>query len=349
MSRVQPSRRTMRSTVRLSSHCLTALLPRLPPRVDSPYPTLPLHSPARADPLWTQSGARDFYRDQARASGRRVESIPVSTNYFAEGANFPSHELRCVVRLPRLSQCRHSPATLLPIWTAPRPRAATPPTLPSERSHPRPLSPHFSQSPTRHPRPRPPRLARLPPRDDGPLRMPRRVARSVPRRPSRAHTRAKFFRRPVRRPPPEACPRPPRRVRPRAPGRPRDDARAVLPWREPARARRGRLGPTSTPPRPRASLECSARNPITANPRRRRYLTSPISSFPSVRPRAKRRSAPNTTWIAAPEVDAPICVSTGIRPGTRRRRSCNACARNARSRRLYRPSRTWRVYLFASV
>jgi hypothetical protein len=71
-----------------------------PLRVDSPDPTLPLHSPARADPLWTQSGARDFYRDQARASGRRVESIPVSTNYFAEGANFPSHELRCVARLP---------------------------------------------------------------------------------------------------------------------------------------------------------------------------------------------------------------------------------------------------------
>ena len=214
----------MRSTVRLSSHCLTALLPVS--RLASTHRTPPSRcaAPARADPLWTQSGARDFYRDQARASGRRVESIPVSTNYFAEGANFPSHELRCVVRLPRLSQCRHSPATLLPIWTAPRLRAATPTHSPLPRGlTPRPLSPHFSQSPTRHPRPRPPRLARLPPRDDGP-RGCLDASRGAFRGDRRGHTPREILpaaRSPVLLRRPALARR--ARVRPRTPAVPRDD------------------------------------------------------------------------------------------------------------------------------
>jgi len=292
----------MRSTVRLSSHCLTALPPRLPPRVDSPYPTLPLHSPARADPLWTQSGARDFYRDQARASGRRVESIPVSTNYFAEGANFPSHELRCVARLPPSFPmpplARHAPPNL---DRPSSPRRDPHPLSPSERSHPSPSFPPLLAEPSATPSP-PAATSRATsaPRRRA-ARMPRRVARSVPRRPSRAHTARNSSGGPFARPPPEAGPRPPRT---RSSPHPRPSRGTTTRARPPV-ARTSRA-PPRTPPRLRAStpalsrlaLERSARNPITANPRRRRYLTSPISSFPSVRPRAKRRSTPNTTWMA---------------------------------------------------
>ena len=294
----------MRSTVRLSSHCLTALLPRLPPRVDSPYPTLPLHSPARADPLWTQSGARDFYRDQARA--RRVVAwsrSPSPPTISPRARTFPRTSLgassvspvfpNAATRPPRSSQ--FGP----PLVSAPRP----PPTLPFREVSPLALFPPTSRraqrdtlAPGRH-------VSRdfrpeMTGRSDASTRRAERSEATV----AGTH-RAKFFRRPVRPSSSGGLPLARRaRVRPRAPGRPAGRRRApVLPWREPRARRRGAARAASNVDAPRAlatTRERSARNPITANPRRRRYLTSPISSFPSVRPRAKRRSTPNTTWMA---------------------------------------------------
>lgn len=48
-----------------------------------------------ADPVYTVSGARDHYREQARATNA-TETVPVRENMFAEGANYPAHETRCV-------------------------------------------------------------------------------------------------------------------------------------------------------------------------------------------------------------------------------------------------------------
>ena len=57
----------------------------------SPFPT----NVAFTDPVYTVSGARDHYREQARATNA-TETVPVRENMFAEGANYPAHETRCV-------------------------------------------------------------------------------------------------------------------------------------------------------------------------------------------------------------------------------------------------------------
>ena len=44
---------------------------------------------ASADPVYTVSGARDHYREQARGAGNTLERVPVSSNYFADGATSP--------------------------------------------------------------------------------------------------------------------------------------------------------------------------------------------------------------------------------------------------------------------
>ena len=45
--------------------------------------------------MYTVSGARDHYREQARVANA-TETVPVRENMFAEGANYPAHETRCV-------------------------------------------------------------------------------------------------------------------------------------------------------------------------------------------------------------------------------------------------------------
>ncbi|MDA9097794.1 hypothetical protein N9L76_02550 [bacterium] len=43
--------------------------------------------------MYTVSGARDHYREQQRFSNT-TETLPVSENLFATGANYPAHETR---------------------------------------------------------------------------------------------------------------------------------------------------------------------------------------------------------------------------------------------------------------
>ena len=76
---------------------------------------------ASADPVYTVSGARDHYREQARGAGNTLERVPVSSNYFADGANFPAHEQRCVLGPVAGSPPRALNASILAI--APRGRA----------------------------------------------------------------------------------------------------------------------------------------------------------------------------------------------------------------------------------
>ena len=56
---------------------------------------LSLPNVAFADPVYTVSGARDHYREQARVANAK-EMVHVRANMFAEGANYPAHEMRCV-------------------------------------------------------------------------------------------------------------------------------------------------------------------------------------------------------------------------------------------------------------
>jgi hypothetical protein len=70
---------------------------------------LSLPNVAFADPVYTVSGARDHYREQARVANA-TETVPVRENMFAEGANYPAHETRCVrTRRPPNSRIHRSP------------------------------------------------------------------------------------------------------------------------------------------------------------------------------------------------------------------------------------------------
>ena len=70
---------------------------------------LSLPNVAFADPVYTVSGARDHYREQARVANA-TETVPVRENMFAEGANYPAHETRCVrTRRPPNSRIQKSP------------------------------------------------------------------------------------------------------------------------------------------------------------------------------------------------------------------------------------------------
>ena len=277
MSRVQPSRAyDALYGASFVSHCLTALPPRLPPRVDSPYPTLPLRPPpaqircgrragrvtftatrrARRVVAWSRSPSPPTISPRARTFPRTSSGASPVSPVFPNAATRP----------PRSSQ--FGP----PLVSAPRP----PPThSPFREVSPLALSPHFSQSPARHLAPgrhvsrdfRPETTGR----SDASTRRAERSEATV------AGTRARGARAPDdARPPPRGrpspaahafvpAPRPSRGTTTRAP---------VLRGANLARARRGRsprrLRPT--PALSRLALERSARNPITANPRRRRCL-----------------------------------------------------------------------------
>ena len=116
MSRVQPARAYDALYgawgTRATPSRPTRATPRAP-RGRFDRPSLTSSSTQRrifADPVYTVSGARDHYREQARATNA-TETVPVRENMFAEGANYPAHETRCV-RAP-------SPERPLPSIAAP--------------------------------------------------------------------------------------------------------------------------------------------------------------------------------------------------------------------------------------
>ncbi len=150
---------------------------------------------ASADPVYTVSGARDHYREQARGAGNTLERVPVSSNYFADGANFPAHEQRCVLG-PVAALASACPKCVDPRDRPPRARAIRPALTPSHAPLPIPPSPLAS--------PRRPRADSLAPGAHVP-----RAFRPDATSGSAASTsatvsgrnRAKFFRRPTRQAP----------------------------------------------------------------------------------------------------------------------------------------------------
>ena len=129
---------------------------------------------ASADPVYTVSGARDHYREQARGAGNTLERVPVSSNYFADGANFPAHEQRCVLgpvaalasACPKCVDPRDRPPgarAIRPALTLSR-APPLPPAVPAQAARGQPRSgrarPAFRPDATsgwRRPRPRPSR------------------------------------------------------------------------------------------------------------------------------------------------------------------------------------------------
>ena len=110
MSRVQPAR----AYDALYGAFVARVTPSRPPRATPRAPRgrltahraahqpLPPPNVAFADPVYTVSGARDHYREQARVANA-TETVPVRENMFAEGANYPAHEMRCVARHPSIA------------------------------------------------------------------------------------------------------------------------------------------------------------------------------------------------------------------------------------------------------
>ena len=101
MSRVQPARAYDALYgawgTRATPSRPTRATPRAP-RGRFDRPSLTSSSTQRrifADPVYTVSGARDHYREQARVANAK-ETVHVRANMFAEGANYPAHEMRCV-------------------------------------------------------------------------------------------------------------------------------------------------------------------------------------------------------------------------------------------------------------
>jgi hypothetical protein len=132
---------------------------------------LSLPNVAFADPVYTVSGARDHYREQARVANA-TETVPVRENMFAEGANYPAHETRCVrTRRPPNSRIHRSPRDArlsyapylahLILTTFP----VSPPVVPTttQNAH------------ARLARPRLARLARVPPGDHRGAVVPKRI------------------------------------------------------------------------------------------------------------------------------------------------------------------------------
>ena len=129
MSRVQPARAYDALYgawgTRATPSRPTRATPRAP-RGRFDRPSLTSSSTQRrifADPVYTVSGARDHYREQARATNA-TETVPVRENMFAEGANYPAHETRCV-RAP-------SPERPLPSIAAPAANSLSRPYLAHE-------------------------------------------------------------------------------------------------------------------------------------------------------------------------------------------------------------------------
>ena len=130
MSRVQPARAYDALYgawgTRATPSRPTRATPRAP-RGRFDRPSLTSSSTQRrifADPVYTVSGARDHYREQARATNA-TETVPVRENMFAEGANYPAHETRCV-RAP-------SPERPLPSIAAPAAKSLSRPYLAHEK------------------------------------------------------------------------------------------------------------------------------------------------------------------------------------------------------------------------
>ena len=130
MSRVQPARAYDALYgawgTRATPSRPTRATPRAP-RGRFDRPSLTSSSTQRrifADPVYTVSGARDHYREQARATNA-TETVPVRENMFAEGANYPAHETRCV-RAP-------SPERPLPSIAAPAANSLSRPYLAHEK------------------------------------------------------------------------------------------------------------------------------------------------------------------------------------------------------------------------
>ena len=148
---------------------------------------------ASADPVYTVSGARDHYREQARGAGNTLERVPVSSNYFADGANFPAHEQRCVLgpvaalasACPKCVDPRDRPPGARAIRPALTLSRAPPPPPPPSR-------PRAGRARTASLRARTSRARSVPTR--------RRVRRRPRPRPSRGGT-ARVFRRPTRQAP----------------------------------------------------------------------------------------------------------------------------------------------------